>query len=66
MNIKKLMGKMVEHDISVEKLAFSMGCHPSSVYRKFDKPEKITIGDAAVIRKVVPMSNEEAFEIFLT
>ena len=66
MNIKKLQGKMVEHDISVEMLAARMGQHPSTLYRKFANPKKITVGDAALIRKYVPMSNEDAFDIFLT
>ena len=65
MKIDKLKGKMVEHRINVEMLASMMGCHPSSLYRKFDKPDKITIGDAKKIRQIVPMTNEDAYDIFL-
>ena len=65
MNINKLKGKMVEHEITVEMLADSMGYHPSTLYRKIDNPEKITIGDALKIRQRVPMTDSEALEIFL-
>lgn len=65
MNIDKLKGKMVENRINMEMLAVAIGCHPSSLYRKFERPDKITIGDAAKIRKVVPMTNDDAFDIFL-
>lgn len=40
---------MVEHQITVEMLAEFMNCHPSTLYRKLENPEKITIGDAAHI-----------------
>ena len=65
MNINKLRGKMVEHQITVEMLAEDMNYHPSTLYRKLDNPEKITIGDAAKIRKRVPMTDADAFDIFL-
>lgn len=65
MNINKLKGKMVEYEITVEMLADDMGYHPSTLYRKIDNPEKITIGDALKIRKCVPMTDAEALEIFL-
>ena len=57
---------MVEHEITVEMLAADMDCHPSTVYRKLENPDKITIGDAAKIRNFVPMTNDEAYEIFLS
>jgi len=65
MNINKLRGKLVEHEITVEMLAAALGYHPSTMYRKLDQPEKITIGDAAKIRKRVPMTDTEAYDIFL-
>ena len=65
MNINKLKGKMVENEINVEMLANYMECHPSSLYRKFENPDKITIGDAAKIRKFVPMTDADAYDIFL-
>ena len=66
MNINKLKGKMVEHEITVEMLAEYMGCHPSTLYRKLDNPAKITVGDAVMIRQRVPMTNDDALDIFLT
>lgn len=66
MNINKLRGKLVENCISIEMLAGWMEYHPSSLYRKLDNPERLTIGDAAKIRRLVPMTDAEAYEIFLT
>ena len=65
MNVKKLRGKMVEHDISVELLSEHMGCSASTMYRKLDNFEKITIGEAEKIRQYVPMSDDDAKDIFL-
>lgn len=65
MNINKLKGKMVEHEITVEMLADKMDCHPSTMYRKFENPDRITIGDAAKIREFVPMTDADAYDIFL-
>lgn len=66
MNIKKLRGKMVENDISVEQLADHLGYHHSTMYRKLNEPENITIGDALKIKDYVSLSTEDAVEIFLT
>ena len=65
MNIDKLKGKMVENRINVEMLAGLMECHPATLYRKLENPEKITIGDAAKIRRYVPMTDADAYDIFL-
>lgn len=65
MNINKLRGKIVESGMNVEKLAESIGLHPSSLYRKLNDAEKITIGEAIKMKKALSMSDSEASEIFL-
>lgn len=65
MNIKKLKGKMVELDISIDKLAELLGKNKATIYRRFSKPETITIGEAMCIKAALNLSDEDASEIFL-
>ena len=66
MNINKLKGKIVEKGMNIESLADAIGINRSSLYRKLNNGEKITIGEAIQMKKALEMSNEEACEIFLT
>lgn len=65
MNINKLKGKIVEKGMKVETLAELIGIDRSSMYRKLNNFEKITIGEANKIKAVLNLSNEDATDIFL-
>lgn len=65
MNINKLKGKIVENGLNVEKLADMIGVDRSSLYRKFNNSEKITIGEACKMKEALDLSDAEAYEIFL-
>lgn len=65
MNINKLKGKIVEEGMNVETLAERIGIDRSSMYRKLNNFEKITIGEANKIKAVLNLSNEDATDIFL-
>jgi plasmid maintenance system antidote protein VapI len=65
MNINKLKAKIVERGMNVEQLAEAIEIDRSSLYRKLNAFEKITIGEAGKMKNVLGMSNEEAYEIFL-
>lgn len=65
MNIQKLKGKIVEHGLNVGSLAEMIGIDRSSLYRKLNKGENITCGEAIRIMKALDISNEEAILIFL-
>lgn len=66
MKLNKLKGKIVEKGINVETLADMIGVERSTLYRKLNNFEKITIGDAAKIKVALGMSDEDATDIFLT
>ena len=66
MNVNKLKGKIVSNGMNVEQLADAIGVDKSSLYRKLNNFEKITIGEALRIKDALSMNNEEACEIFLT
>ena len=66
MNINKLKGKVVEQGMNIEQLADAIGVDRSSLYRKLNNPEKITVGEAVKIKAVLSISNKDAYEIFLT
>lgn len=65
MDLNKLKGKIVEKGWNVEKLAEHIGVDRSSMYRKLNNFEKITIGEAKKIKVALGLSNEEASSIFL-
>lgn len=64
MNIAKLKGKMVEKGMNVDELATKVGINRSTLYRKLDGGEKITIGEAMKIKKALGLTSEEASVIF--
>lgn len=66
MNINKLKGKIVEKEMNVEALADKIGVNRASLYRKLNKADKITIGEAKKIKSALDMSDAEAYEIFLS
>lgn len=65
MNVNKLKGKIVEKGLSVELLAASIGVDRSSLYRKLNNGDKITIGEAVKIKDALDLSAEDAADIFL-
>lgn len=65
MDLNRLKGKIVEKGWNVETLAEQIGIDRSSMYRKLNNFEKITIGEARKITSALDLSNEEASSIFL-
>ena len=65
MDINRLKGKLVEKGMNVEKLAEMIDIDRSSMYRKLNNAEKITIGEASRIKSALALTNEEAMFIFL-
>lgn len=65
MNINKLKGKIVECGMNVEQLSVAIGRNRCYLYRKFQKPKTLTLGDILRIKEVLHLTDEEAVEIFL-
>ena len=65
MNLNKLKGKIIEKGMNVETLAELIDIDRSSMYRKLNNFEKITIGEAKKIKAVLDLSDEDATDIFL-
>lgn len=67
MKINKLKAKVVEREMNIEMLAKKLGINQSSLYRKLNNAsEKITIGEAVKMKKILDLKDEEAIDIFLT
>lgn len=64
MNVNKLKAKIVERELNIEKLAALIGVDRSSLYRKLNNAEKITIGEANKMKTALEISNAEAVDIF--
>ena len=65
MDVNKLKGKIVEKGMNIETVAERIGVDRSSLYRKLNNFEKITIGEAKKITIALDLTNEEASYIFL-
>lgn len=66
-NIARLKGKIVERGNTQEAVANAIGMDRSTFYRKLkDGGEKFTIGEIHRIVNAVPLSKEEAIDIFFT
>lgn len=65
MNVNKLKGKIVEKGFNVEQVADMIGIDRSSLYRKLNDADKITIGEAAKIKDALSLSDGDAYDIFL-
>ena len=64
-NIARLKGKIVEHGNTQEAVASAIGMDRSTFYRKLkDGGEKFTIGEIHGIVNAVPLSRDEAIDIF--
>lgn len=64
MNVNKLKGKIIEKGMNVEKLAGIIGLDRSTLYRKINDFEKITIGEVERIKNALELTDEEATSIF--
>ena len=65
MKVQKLKAKIIERGYNVEELAKSIDIDRSSMYRKLNNIEKISIGEAKKIKSALAMTDAEANEIFL-
>jgi AraC-like DNA-binding protein len=67
-NVNKLKGKIVEKELSIEKVARQMGLHPATLYRRInqDKGTTFTIGEALAIVEILDLTPQEATAIFFS
>jgi predicted transcriptional regulator len=65
MKISKLKAKIVEKEMRNEEFAKRLGIDISTLYRKFNKAEKITVGEALKMKQILDIKDEDAIEIFL-
>ena len=66
MKLNKLKAKIIEKGLNVEGLADKIGMERSTLYRKLNNFEKITIGEAVKMKDALEMTDAEANDIFLT
>lgn len=66
MDIQKLKDKIAEKGLKVEEVASELNIDRSSLYRKLNNAEKITIGEARKMKKALNLSDAEACQIFLS
>jgi plasmid maintenance system antidote protein VapI len=66
MKLNKLKAKIIENGMNVEALADAISMERSTLYRKLNKFEKITIGEAVKMKDALGMTDAEATDIFLS
>ncbi|AYW46748.1 XRE family transcriptional regulator [Tetragenococcus koreensis] len=62
----KLKGIIVERGTTQQNVAESIGINRSTFYRKMKNGGDFSIGEAQKIAENVPLTNEEAVEIFFS
>ena len=65
MQVNLLKAKLVEKGLNVEWLAEKIGVTASSMYRKLNNSDRVTIGEAQRIKEALDLSDSEASAIFL-
>ncbi len=64
-NVKMLKGKMVEKDLTVEKLSDNIGVNKSTLYRKLNAGgDVLTIREVSLIVSALGLTDAEANAIF--
>lgn len=63
-NVNKLKGLIVERNTTQENVANAIGIDRSTFYRKMKKGGDFSIKEAQLITESIPLTNEEAIEIF--
>lgn len=63
-NLNKLRGRMAERQITVKGLAEQLSVSAASLYRRFNAPEEITVGEATKMKDILGLSVDEASQIF--
>lgn len=66
MKTNKLKAKIIEKGLNVEALADKIGLERSTLYRKLNNFEKISIGEAIRMKVALEMTDDEAISIFLS
>lgn len=65
MNVQMLKGKIVEKNTTQEAVADSIGVNRTTFYRKMkNKGNTFTVGEMHKIVEAIPLSKEEAVNIF--
>lgn len=65
MDAKKLKRKIIEHSLSVGRVAEKIGITETALYRKLGGKDKITINEANRLKITLELTDSEALEIFL-
>ena len=67
MNVSKFKGLLAEKGISREFIAHIINVNPSTLYRKLATGgDSFTVGEAKKIVHGIPLTKEEAIDIFLS
>lgn len=65
MNANRLKAKIVENGLNISKTAELIGVSKSSLYRKLNGSDRLTINEAAKLKNILELTDLEALEIFL-
>lgn len=66
MNANKLKAKIVEKGLNVARTAELIGMSKTTLYRKINGIDRMTISDAVQLKEVLNLTNLEALDIFLS
>lgn len=65
MNLNMLKGKIVENGLNVPKVAEALEIDPKTLYRRLNSG-KVSVQDAAKMKDLLSITDEDAIKIFLS
>lgn len=65
MDANKLKAKLVENGLNITQTADLLNMHKSSLYRKLNGRDRMTVSEAIKLKELLDLSNSEALDIFL-
>lgn len=64
LDANKLKGKIVEKGLTISKVSDIIGVNRSTLYRKLNNNDKLTINEACKLKSILELSDSEAIDIF--
>ena len=62
--VNKLKARIVELELTVDSVAERMGVDKSTLYRRFQAPDSLTVGEVGKLAEILELDAPEAMSIF--
>jgi len=64
--VNKLKARIVELEMTVDAVAERMGVDKSTLYRRFQAPDSLTVGEVGKLSEILELDDRTAMSIFFS